>query len=70
MLSALQFPSMGHVSGFWQLQFSLFLSEFVDLLNTVLLWPNIFRWTEGVIRRLQVAGNIKRTERLTKYLPK
>ena len=41
MLSKLQFPSMGHVSGFRQLQFFLSLSEFVDLLITVSLWLDI-----------------------------
>ena len=41
MLSTLQFPSMGHISGFRQLQFLLSLSEFVDFLITDLLWLDI-----------------------------
>ena len=45
MLSSLQFPSMEHFSGFWQLQFLLSLSEFVDLLITVLLWFDIIDLT-------------------------
>ena len=45
MLSALQFPSMGHVSGLRQLQFFLSLSEFVDLPITVLLWLDIIDLT-------------------------
>ena len=45
MLSLLQFPSMGHFSGFRQLQFFLSLSEFVDLLITVLLWFDIIDLT-------------------------
>ena len=45
MLSRLQFPSMGHVSGFRQLQFFLSLSEFVDLLITVSLWLDLIDFT-------------------------
>ena len=45
MLSTLQFPSMGHFSGFQQLQFFSSLSEFVDFLITDLLWLDIIDLT-------------------------
>ena len=45
MLSTLQFPSMGHFSGFQQLQLFVLLSEFVDFLITDLLWLDIINLT-------------------------
>ena len=41
MFWALQFPSMGHVSGFGQLQFLFSLSLCVGLMISALLWLDI-----------------------------